>query len=164
MSDSVRVGAAVPFRFILSNISAFIFNSSSRKIVTNCEQDNISDIKWIDRQLVFLMDVSLGIFVLTAQGPILKLLGNDAQMVTYGEDDLLPLNHQDHSNLVEYHTSDIPSTQSPLCWNDSRRVYQLTSHRKSPAGKNTARWKKPSTYKTFAGRGRYVTQQYFESF
>lgn len=79
MSDSVRVGAAVPFRFILSNISAFIFNSSSRKIVTNCEQDNISDIKWIDRQLVFLMDVFLGIFVLTAQGPILKLLGNDAQ-------------------------------------------------------------------------------------
>lgn len=55
MSDSVKVGAAVPLRFILSNISAFIFNSSSRRIVTYCEQDNVSISKKIDRPLVFLI-------------------------------------------------------------------------------------------------------------
>ena len=42
ISDSVKLGAAVPFRFIFSNISAFIFNSSSRKMVTYFEQQDFN--------------------------------------------------------------------------------------------------------------------------
>ena len=36
MSDSVRLGAAVPLRFIFSKMSAFIFTSSSLKMDTYC--------------------------------------------------------------------------------------------------------------------------------